>query len=116
MSAGREGFAVGWAGAGCFFELAPVFDLEGAFRDGEELAREYEALGVTGDRQVIVYCYTGLEASSVVHTLRERLGYRDVRLYDGSWSEWAMSLRHPGRAAPVRRPERWPGPRPRPTP
>lgn len=63
----------------------------GTFRDLETLAREYEALGVTRDKEVIVYCGAGLEAAEVAYTLRHRLGFENVRLYDGSWAEWSLT-------------------------
>jgi rhodanese-related sulfurtransferase len=63
----------------------------GTFRDPEVLAREYEALGVTPDKEVLVYCGSGLESSELAYTLRHRLGYEKVRLYDGSWIEWSLT-------------------------
>ena len=36
---------------------------------------------------VITYCDTGLRASLLWLTLKI-LGHADVRVYDGSWSEW----------------------------
>jgi len=75
----------------------------GTFRDTEALAREYETLGVTPDREVIVYCGSGFDAVELAYTLRHRLGHERVRLYDGSWSEWSLtpdSPRETGSGAP----------------
>ncbi|MBI4014128.1 MAG: sulfurtransferase [Candidatus Rokubacteria bacterium] len=58
------------------------------FKDAADLARLYRRAGVTPDREVVVYCRTGVRASHTYFTLR-LLGYPRVRLYDGSFVEWA---------------------------
>jgi thiosulfate/3-mercaptopyruvate sulfurtransferase len=63
----------------------------GSFRPEAEIAAELEALGVTKDKPVIVYCNTGHQASDGFYTLKYRLGYPNVRLYNGSWLEWSMT-------------------------
>ena len=63
----------------------------GSFRLEAEIRAELEALGVTPDRPVIVYCNTGHQASDGFYTLKYRLGYPNVRLYNGSWLEWSMT-------------------------
>ena len=59
------------------------------FRTVEELRASYAAQGITPDRDIVVYCNGGLESSHVYFTLRALLGYPRVRVYDGSWTEWA---------------------------
>ncbi len=54
-----------------------------------ELRTEYEAQGITPDKQIIAYCNSATEASHVHFTLRYLLGYPRVRVYVGSWTEWA---------------------------
>jgi thiosulfate/3-mercaptopyruvate sulfurtransferase len=51
-----------------------------------ELRKLYGALGVTPDKRVVTYCNSGMQATQSYFTLKY-LGY-DVRLYDGSMSEW----------------------------
>lgn len=53
------------------------------------LRASYETQGITPDRDVIVYCNTGTEASHVWFALAALLGYPRVRIYAGAWSEWA---------------------------
>ena len=55
----------------------------------ERLRREYRAQGITPDRDIIAYCNSATEASHVYFTLRYLLGYPRVRIYVGSWTEWA---------------------------
>ncbi|HEY8197389.1 MAG TPA: sulfurtransferase [Gemmatimonadales bacterium] len=55
----------------------------------EELRASYAAQGITPDRNIIAYCNSTTEASHVHFTLRYLLGYPRVRIYVGSWTEWA---------------------------
>ena len=55
----------------------------------ERLRREYAAQGITPDKDIIAYCNSGTEASHVHFALRYLLGYPRVRVYVGSWTEWA---------------------------
>ena len=64
------------------------------FKDAADLARLYRRAGVTPDREVVVYCRTGARASHTYFTLR-LLGYPNVRVYDGSFVEWAADPRLP---------------------
>jgi thiosulfate/3-mercaptopyruvate sulfurtransferase len=54
-----------------------------------ELRAGYAAQGITPDRNIIAYCNSATEASHVHFTLRHLLGYPRVRVYVGSWTEWA---------------------------
>jgi len=53
-----------------------------------DLRRLYEAGGIKGDRPVVTYCNSGMQASQSYFTLKY-LGY-DVKMYDGSMSEWTL--------------------------
>ncbi len=53
------------------------------------LRQEYAAQGITPDKSIIAYCNSATEASHVHFTLRFLLGYPRVRVYVGSWTEWA---------------------------
>ena len=61
---------------------------DGSLADGEELRRACEDLGMQPGQRVVVYCTIGNRASVVAYALREQLGYDDVGVYYGSWSEW----------------------------
>ncbi len=68
---------------------------DGTFKPVEELRRLYEEKGVTPDKEVIVYCRIGERAAFTFFVLRELLGYKRVRVYDGSWSEWGNMVGAP---------------------
>jgi hypothetical protein len=57
---------------------------------GTDLLGLYQQAGVTPDKEIVVYCRTGMRASHTYFALR-LLGYPRVRLYDGSYVEWAAS-------------------------
>ncbi|HEY5611617.1 MAG TPA: sulfurtransferase [Thermoanaerobaculia bacterium] len=59
-------------------------------RSPDELERLYQGAHVTPDKTVITYCRTGVQASLTFFILRY-LGYDDVALYDGSFSEWSAA-------------------------
>jgi thiosulfate/3-mercaptopyruvate sulfurtransferase len=66
-----------------------------------ELRRAYEAEGITPDKDIIAYCNSATEASHVHFALRFLLGYPRVRIYVGSWTEWAEDPALPVRTGPA---------------
>ena len=59
------------------------------WRKKEDLEKLFAESGVTKDKEVVVYCCTGKEASHVFFTLKHVLGFPRVRLYRGAWVEWS---------------------------
>lgn len=60
----------------------------GYFKPAVELKAIVEAAGITPDKEVIVYCVTGVRASVLYYALKNVLGYEKVKVYDGSYNEW----------------------------
>lgn len=58
-------------------------------RPSEELTRLAEGAGLRKDQPVIAYCRSGPRAALGYLALKH-LGY-DVRLFDGSWAQWAKA-------------------------
>jgi thiosulfate/3-mercaptopyruvate sulfurtransferase len=63
-------------------------DSENRFRAPEELRRRYLQLGADG-RNSVAYCGSGVTATHHLLAL-ELAGLPGGRLYEGSWSEWAV--------------------------
>ncbi|MEE9274443.1 MAG: sulfurtransferase [bacterium] len=60
---------------------------EGEMKPAAELRAQFEALGVTPDKEIVPYCQTGYRSAHAYLALR-LLGYPRVRNYLGSWKEW----------------------------
>ena len=65
------------------------------FRSLEEASRELAAIGLDKGQEVIVYCGTSREGSLLRFYLRHVAGFPNVRLYEGSWKEYAALKQHP---------------------
>ena len=75
---------------------------DGRFKPADELRALYEGQGVTPDKDVIAYCRIGERSSHSWFVLHELLGYRRVRNYDGSWTEYGSLIGVPiEKPAPV---------------
>ena len=69
---------------------------DGTFKSFDELKALYEGKGITQDKPVIAYCRIGERSSHSWFVLKYLLGHKDVKNYDGSWTEWGNLV-----AAPV---------------
>ena len=72
---------------------------DGTFKSPEELKTLYGGQGVTADKPVIAYCRIGERSSHTWFVLKYLLGYKEVKNYDGSWTEWGNLV-----GAPVEKP------------
>jgi thiosulfate/3-mercaptopyruvate sulfurtransferase len=68
---------------------------DGTFKTAEELKSLYSNKGITPDKEVITYCRIGERSSHTWFVLRELLGFKKVRNYDGSWTEWGSLVNVP---------------------
>jgi len=68
-------------------------------KGNDALRQLFVGRGVTPDKTVIVSCSTGREASLQYVVLKHLLGYPDVRVYEGSWTEYSAT-NHPIQTGP----------------
>ncbi|ANP72856.1 sulfurtransferase [Cryobacterium arcticum] len=69
---------------------------DATFRPRGELDAIYrDEAGLTGAEPVIAYCRIGERSSHTWFVLTHLLGLKDVRNYDGSWTEWGSAVRVP---------------------
>ncbi|MFY9241840.1 MAG: sulfurtransferase [Polaribacter sp.] len=56
----------------------------------ETLAEFYaKKLNVTKNDLIILYCHSGVRSAHTTFVLTQLLGYKNVKNYDGSWTEWS---------------------------
>jgi thiosulfate/3-mercaptopyruvate sulfurtransferase len=58
------------------------------FRSPEEIQSLCARVGVKPDDDVILYCFKGARAANTLAAMKEA-GFRNVRMYFGSWNEWS---------------------------
>ena len=72
---------------------------DGTFKSVEELRALYGGAGITGEKPVVAYCRIGERSSHTWFVLKYLLDYKNVKNYDGSWTEWGNLV-----AAPIEKP------------
>ena len=68
---------------------------DGTFKSADELKALYEGKGVRPNEPTIAYCRIGERSSHTWFVLHYLLGYKDVKNYDGSWTEWGSLVNAP---------------------
>ncbi len=66
-----------------------VVDSDGFMKSSDEIAEILRSLSVTSDQLIVTTCGSGVTAAILllaIHQSRQD----DLRLYDGSWTEWAL--------------------------
>ncbi|MEU7998745.1 sulfurtransferase [Micromonospora sp. NPDC049060] len=61
---------------------------DGTFKSDDELRKIYADAGLDDGRETIAYCRIGERSSHSWFVLQELLGHRNVKNYDGSWTEY----------------------------
>ncbi len=59
-----------------------------AFKPAADLALLADRAGLNPDDSVIAYCRMSHRATVAYFALHEIVGFKDVKVYDGSWTEW----------------------------
>ena len=72
---------------------------DGTFRSRDELETLYAEAGATEDKSIIAYCRIGERSSHTWFVLKYLLGFKDVKNYDGSWTEYGNLI-----GAPIEKP------------
>lgn len=85
----RPGMASGHIPGSRNLPYAALFAPDNSLKPDEELRALFEQAGIDPDRPVVTTCGSGVTAAILLAAL-ERIGNRDVALYDGSWSQWGM--------------------------
>lgn len=62
------------------------------FKSPKEMERILEDEGITADIPIILYSYSGGGSAHMTFVLKELLGYKNVKNYDGSWIQWSYEF------------------------
>ncbi|MCX7665307.1 MAG: rhodanese-like domain-containing protein [Gemmataceae bacterium] len=79
------------------FHWAKLMDRENThqFLPFDQVKKELEKVGLTPDKEILVYCGTSREGSLLRFYLKHVAKYPNVRLYEGSWKEYVANKEYP---------------------
>lgn len=73
-----------------------AFNKDSTFKSREELEKAASAaVGTDRSKEIITYCDTGKTCTAWAIILSDMLGYKDVKIYDGSTEEWTKDPNAP---------------------
>ena len=68
---------------------------DGSIKPVEEMRAMLESRGATPDKHIISYCRLSHRATLAYFAMTQLLGYPNVQVYDGSWTEWGSLVGAP---------------------
>ena len=80
--------------------FASLYRDDGTLKSDQELREAFERLHIDPDEAFIASCGSGVTANSLIFAA-QRLGGRQAKLYDGSWSEWGADPATPKTTGPA---------------
>ena len=86
----RPGLRSGHMPGAVNLTYSSLYDAEGRLKDEAGLRAAFADAGVDLARPIITSCGSGVTAAVLALGL-EKLGVKDVGLYDGSWTEWGAA-------------------------
>ncbi len=76
--------------------VTEAFTKRGTFKSKEELESiAAKTVGTDKSNDIVTYCDAGKCCPTWAFILREVLGYKNVRIYDGSFEEWSREINMP---------------------
>jgi thiosulfate/3-mercaptopyruvate sulfurtransferase len=83
----RPGLAAGHIPGSKNLPQGSLFNPDNSWKKGEELRAAFEGAGVDLGKPLVATCGSGITAAVLLFGAH-LLGKKDIKLYDGSWSEW----------------------------
>lgn len=77
------------------FPWTQLTDATTSFRPPAEIMKILAAAGITPEREIVTYCNPGIGRSTYLLAALTLAGYDKVRVYPGSWIEWASDPARP---------------------
>ncbi|MDD2267863.1 rhodanese-like domain-containing protein [Sulfuricurvum sp.] len=80
-----------------FIEWSRISDADNklSFKSQDELKKVYASYGVTPDKTIYAYCQVGAGRGSEHITALQLLGYKNVKVFTGSWDVWGNDMNLP---------------------
>jgi thiosulfate/3-mercaptopyruvate sulfurtransferase len=80
-----------------FIEWSQISDADKklSFKSAEQIQEVYNRYGVTPDKTIYAYCHVGAGRSSEHITALQLLGYKNVKVFTGSWDVWGNDMNLP---------------------
>ena len=72
-----------------------MLDEDMSFKPVEDLRAMLAERGATLDKNIISYCRLSHRATLAYFVMTQLLGYSNLRVYDGSWTEWGSLVGAP---------------------
>ncbi len=74
-----------------------ILNKDDSYKSREELEAVFAGIGLSPgqDEEVVVYCRLSHRASLTWIAMHHILGFENVRIYDGSWTEWGSIVGFP---------------------
>lgn len=77
------------------FEFKNVINDDGTIKSKDEIATALKNVGITADKEIILYCATSVRAGIVYMALTSIMDFPKVRVYDGAYYEWESVAGNP---------------------
>lgn len=71
------------------------FDNKLSFSKLEDMQKVFDKYGVRKDQTVYAYCQVGAGRSTEIISALKMLGYKNAKVYTGSWDEWGNDMNLP---------------------
>lgn len=80
-----------------FLEWSNITDFDNklSFRKLEELQKTFDKYGIKKDQTIYAYCHVGAGRSTEIVVALRMLGYKNAKVYTGSWDEWGNDMNLP---------------------
>jgi thiosulfate/3-mercaptopyruvate sulfurtransferase len=72
-----------------------VLTSTGAFKTKDEIVAAAAKFGATPEKAIVVYCNSGVKASTLLVGLKEIAGFQNVQYYGGSYADWSSNPSNP---------------------
>jgi thiosulfate/3-mercaptopyruvate sulfurtransferase len=80
-----------------FLEWSNITDFDNklSFKNLQTLQKTFDKYGIKKDQTIYAYCHVGAGRSTEIVVALRMLGYKNAKVYTGSWDEWGNDMNLP---------------------